>query len=70
MKKRLALRWLHLVGAAVLGAFVYSPLQHVAWFALLTQAVVIPALSLTGFWMWKPQWFRWAGVAAKAPSRG
>ena len=57
-RQRDLIRILHLVGAAAIGTYVYSPLKDLAWFALLMQALVIPGLSLTGLWLWKPKWFR------------
>lgn len=58
MKTRNLLRWIHLVGAALIGAYVYSPWSSLTWFTLLMQIGVIPALTLSGLWMWKPKWFR------------
>jgi hypothetical protein len=46
-------RTIHLVAGGVLGAFVYSPLRDVAWFQILTQAAVVPAVAITGLWLWK-----------------
>ena len=48
-----ALRTLHILGAASIGTYVYSPWSDLEWFALLNQAVVIPILSISGVWMWK-----------------
>jgi len=56
-------RTIHLVAGGVLGTFVYSPLRDVAWFQILTQAVVIPAVTITGFWLWR-------GHAVKSWLRG
>ena len=50
--QRTALRTVHLVGAALIGTYLYSPWSDVAWFALLNQAVVFPGLALSGLWMW------------------
>ncbi|MBC8070191.1 MAG: hypothetical protein IAG13_17790 [Deltaproteobacteria bacterium] len=50
---RNASRWIHLVGAAWLGAFIYSPLVEVAAFRVATQFAVVPALTLTGLVLWK-----------------
>ncbi|MEM6262476.1 MAG: hypothetical protein AAGI38_08220 [Bacteroidota bacterium] len=57
-KQRNILRIVHLIGAAAIGTYVYSPYSEVEWFALLMQIVIIPALALTGMWLWKPNWFR------------
>ncbi len=50
---RKLVRWLHLVGAGLIGAFVYSPWSDVAWFAALVKWGVIPLLTLSGLWMWQ-----------------
>lgn len=47
------IRWIHLLGAAAIGTYVYAPWRDVAWFTLLMQVLVIPSLSLTGLWLWK-----------------
>jgi|OM-RGC.v1.036220002 hypothetical protein len=57
-KTRTTMRWIHLLGAAWLGTYLYSPFKEIAWFDLATQIAFFPVLSLTGIWMWKPQWFR------------
>jgi len=58
MRTRNILRWIHIIGAASIGTFIYAPWKDVLWFALLNQAIIIPALTITGLWMWKPMWFR------------
>lgn len=57
-KRRDFIRILHLVGAVAIGIFVYSPYAELAWFKLSMQIIVIPSLSLTGLWLWKPKWFK------------
>lgn len=52
-----ALRWVHILGAALIGTYIYSPWPDQYWFTLLMQALVIPTLTITGLWMWKPKWF-------------
>jgi len=46
-------RILHLLGAAIIGTYVYSPWKELEWFVLLNQAVVVPALTVSGLWMWQ-----------------
>jgi hypothetical protein len=56
---RQALRLFHLASGIALAAFVYAPsLQASALFAALLQLGVVPALGLSGLWMWKPRLFR------------
>jgi hypothetical protein len=50
---RALMRALHLIGSALIGTFIYSPLSDVAWFAYLIQFGVIPLLSLSGIVMWQ-----------------
>jgi hypothetical protein len=51
--KRSVLRWVHLVlGIPILGC-VYSPFEEIPNYAPAVRFVFLPALVLTGFWMWK-----------------
>jgi len=56
---RSALRIGHIFGGLALGAYVYAPpLQDSAAFAGLLQFGVVPALVLSGLFMWKPRLLR------------
>lgn len=46
-------RILHIVGAILIGTFVYSPLRINDAFVLLMQVGMIPLLTLTGLVMWQ-----------------
>ena len=46
-------RTFHLIGAAIVGAYVYSPWKELEWFALLIKAVILPALTVSGLWLWQ-----------------
>jgi thiosulfate reductase cytochrome b subunit len=50
---RVWFRWIHIVGAWLIGGFVYSPGRDAAWYVLTMQVGVIPILILTGLVMWK-----------------
>jgi cytochrome oxidase assembly protein ShyY1 len=50
---RVTLRWIHIIGSALIGTFVYSPLRSDSGFTALMQLVVIPVLLLTGIGMWQ-----------------
>ena len=67
--QRATLRTLHLIGAGLIGTYVYSPWHDVAWFALLNQVLVVPALALSGVWLWRGQrlgqWWRGKGHSAR-----
>ena len=55
---RTLIRWIHLLGAAAIGTYVYSPRHDVALFTLLLQLLIVPSLSLTGLWLWKDHLLR------------
>ena len=61
MKTRRTLRWIHIIGALLIGTYIYSPFSNLLWFQLLMQIGIMPALALTGLWMWKPAWFKRKG---------
>jgi len=50
---RRALRWTHIVTAAVLGTFLYSPLAADPVFAAVTKFFAFPVMVLTGVAMWQ-----------------
>ena len=50
---RTALRWTHLLTGWLIGVFVYTPARESETFVLLMQAAVIPAVVLSGLWMWQ-----------------
>lgn len=50
---RTILRWTHLLTGFLIGVFVYTPAHDNETFVLLMQAAVIPAVTLTGMWMWQ-----------------
>jgi len=56
--KRTAVRTAHLIGAASIGTYLYSPWSDLAWFALLNQVAIFPALAVSGLWMWLGPRFR------------
>jgi len=53
MRERDVMRWVHLIGSAAIGTFVYSPWRNQAEFLLSMRVLVIPALIFTGLWMWQ-----------------
>ena len=53
MRTRNVMRWIHVIGSAAIGTFVYSPWRNEPVFLGLIQILVIPILSLTGLWMWQ-----------------
>ncbi|GAB3641583.1 hypothetical protein [Spirosoma arcticum] len=63
-QQRSLMRWIHLIGAAAIGLYVYAPWRDAFWFTLLMQAIILPSLTLTGLWMWLGHTLR-----KKAPGR-
>lgn len=64
--RRSVQRAVHLAGAVALGVFVYAPVGSTPLAVLLVQAVVFPALAVSGLLMWKGgRLRRWLG-----PRRG
>lgn len=51
--KRSILRWIHLVFAIPIAGYVYSPFKELPNYASVVRFVAVPALVLTGLWMWK-----------------
>ncbi|MDX2091431.1 MAG: hypothetical protein SFX73_26460 [Kofleriaceae bacterium] len=69
MKTRIILRYIHLLAAAVLGTFLYSPWGTEPAFRLAVQAGVFPVLlGATGVAMW--QQGRLKRLFRSAPSTG
>ena len=50
---RTVLRWTHLLVGFLIGVFVYTPAHDNETFVLLMQVAVVPAVTLTGVWMWQ-----------------
>lgn len=51
---RTILRWTHILGAAVLGTYIYSPWSSDPSFTVFVQAFAFPALlTVTGVVMWQ-----------------
>ncbi len=51
--KRNFVRWLHIATGSVIGVYIYSPWGQVISFQIITKAIVIPLVVLSGLWMWK-----------------
>lgn len=62
VRSRSVRRTLHLLLAAALGTYLYSPLSGVSAAAALVEVVVFPGLALSGLWLWKGpvvrRWYR------------
>lgn len=51
--RRWILRWIHIILAIPIAGYVYSPFENIPDYATPTRFVFLPALVLTGLWMWK-----------------
>lgn len=50
---RLALRTLHLITGALLATYVYLPPGSATWLRWLLMVFAVPAITVSGVWMWK-----------------
>lgn len=50
---RVFLQWRHFLAGWPIGVFVYTPIGEDEAFVLLTQVAFVPAVVLTGMWMWQ-----------------
>ena len=51
--KRTILRTIHLVLAIPIIGYIYSPFEQIPDYAPATRYVFVPAMLLSGLWMWK-----------------
>jgi len=51
--KRWIPRLIHLIFSIPIAGYVYSPFKELPNYAPVVRFVAIPALVLSGFWMWK-----------------
>jgi hypothetical protein len=51
--KRSILRWIHIIFSDPIIGYVYSPFEEIPNYAPAVRFVFLPALVVTGFWMWK-----------------
>ena len=51
--KRSIFRWIHLVLSIPILGYIYSPFDQIPNYAVPTRFVFVPALVLSGLWMWK-----------------
>jgi thiosulfate reductase cytochrome b subunit len=51
--ERVILRWIHIILAIPIAGYIYSPFKNLPDYAPLTRYVFLPAMVLTGLWMWK-----------------
>jgi hypothetical protein len=51
--KRSIVRWIHLVLSIPTIGYIYSPFDQIPNYAPITRFVFLPAMALSGLWMWK-----------------
>jgi len=51
--KRTIVRWIHLILAIPIIGYIYSPFDQIPFYAPRVRYVVVPAMVLSGLWMWK-----------------
>jgi hypothetical protein len=51
--KRSIVRWIHVVFAIPILGYIYSPFAKLPDYAPATRFVFLPAMVLSGLWMWK-----------------
>ncbi len=51
--QRSILRWIHIVFAIPIIGYIYSPFDQIPNYAPVVRFVAVPAIVLTGLWMWK-----------------
>jgi len=50
---RIALRTIHIIMSIPIIGYIYSPFDQIPNYATPTRYVFVPALALSGLWMWK-----------------
>ena len=51
--QRSIIRWIHIIFAIPIAGYVYSPFKNLPDYAPVVRFVAVPAIVLTGLWMWK-----------------
>ncbi|OGX27806.1 MAG: hypothetical protein A2705_05135 [Omnitrophica WOR_2 bacterium RIFCSPHIGHO2_01_FULL_52_10] len=50
---RAILRWIHIILGLTIMCYVYSPWATKASFQIFIKFIVVPAIAITGIWIWK-----------------
>ena len=56
--RRTILRTFHLVLAIPIIGYIYSPFDVIPDYAFPTRFIFLPAMVLTGLWMWRGHWIK------------
>jgi hypothetical protein len=65
--KRSIVRWSHIVFSIPILGYIYSPFEELPKYADRVRFVVVPAMLLSGLWMWKGHVLR--RLISKRPAR-
>ncbi len=52
-KIRVILRWIHIVLGLAILCYIYSPFHRYIPFKIFIKFLAIPAIALSGLWIWK-----------------
>jgi hypothetical protein len=61
--QRSILRWMHLIASIPILGYIYSPFKEIPNYASSVRFVFVPAIVLSGFWMYSGIIFAILGVA-------
>jgi thiosulfate reductase cytochrome b subunit len=50
---RTLFRWIHLILVIPIVGYIYSPFENLPGYAFPTRFIFLPAMVLSGLWMWK-----------------
>lgn len=67
--QRMIFRWIHLLFSIPILGYIYSPFDKLPAYAWRTRFIFVPAMVLSGLWMWKGHLVRRLFVKA-APQPG
>lgn len=63
--KRSIVRWIHLVFSIPILGYIYSPFEELPDYAPIVRFIAVPAITVTGLWMWKGHLLRrWSAKKA------
>lgn len=65
--KRSIVRWIHIILAIPIVGYIYSPFDQIPNYAPATRFVFVPAMVLSGLWMWKGHVLR--RIFSKGPAQ-
>jgi predicted tellurium resistance membrane protein TerC len=65
---RIVFRWIHLIFAIPIIGYIYSPFKELPNYAPIVRYIAVPAIVITGLWMWKGQWVKRLFTKNRAPA--